>query len=364
MAEITIVGGGFSAYLAMLLVGKGAMILSCSDFVHLGPNQIQRRKVFEVNKLFGKKAYSATKLKPSLKKLKLHDRLISGGNSNIWGGVIDVSNLPRSIIKLLKKSGVMLQPLSYENTGSISNKPQYAQLINTSGNIIDVSEYLQGCKNYFLDSFFIEGDRIGLRIIQSRDNNHLAEIIYTKQLIICTGVVQTIDLLYRSGFLKEGDELTLCEYGHQIYITPTLRPEVFKDRQNEAIVRFDLARAFCHFLGIQKRLWPSNIFRYVPLFIDQKFTAKKSQYLLKIVEGEIVEVLNNLNKDTEIKSANGASIHYCNLKINGNNANKYLNSIYSGLAGLGMAFVSQSNPGPISNDIALDALIKIKGLKN
>ncbi|MBU3637579.1 hypothetical protein [Polynucleobacter sp. es-MAR-4] len=358
MGEVTIVGGGFSAYLAKLLLGERVTILCGTDFINLGPNQIQRRRVFEVNKLFGKKSYSATKLKPSIKKLKLHDRLINGGNSNIWGGVIDASDLPRPIIEALNKSGVTLQPLSFKKTGSISSKSQFAQLLDSSGRILDVSKYFQGRTNHFLESFFMDGDRIGLRIVQTGDHA-LRKTIYTKQLIICTGVVQTIDLLYRSGFINEGDKLTLCEFGHQISITPTFHLEKFKITGNKAIVRFDIVRAICHFLGIQKKLWLSNLTRYIPIYVDQIFLKGRSKYMLQVINGNLIDLPSDLNLDSLLSPAYGSSIHYCNLEINAINANQYLQSIGAGLIGIGMAFVDQKEPGPISNDIIQDAVRKL-----
>ena len=48
--------------------------------------------------------------------------------------------------------------------------------------------------------------------------------------------------------------------------------------------------------------------------------------------------------------------------INNKNINTFLNEIHPNLIGLGMAFVSQNNPGPISNDIIEDALKKIEDI--
>jgi hypothetical protein len=46
--------------------------------------------------------------------------------------------------------------------------------------------------------------------------------------------------------------------------------------------------------------------------------------------------------------------------INGINLNTYLKEISPNILGLGMAFVRQECPGPISNDIIKDALRKFK----
>jgi len=356
--NVTIVGGGFSAFLAKLMLGNRALIIKGPLPANYKNFQLKRHSTLEVNKFFGGKAYSATKLKPLFNNLRLHDRLVNGGNSKIWGGMIDTSKVPKKIIQALNEYGVTLQQLSFDKTGSISNNPNLAQLLNSSGKVLDVGEYFQMNESSFLESFFIEEGRIGLKVISCKNNQ--PKIIYTKHLILCTGVVQTIDLLYRSGYLKEEDKINLSEFGHQRSLTLTLSPGLIKKDENATTVRFDMARAFCHFLGIQKRLWLSDISRYTPIFVDQKFTNSKSKYHLKIINGYLLELQDNLCGAERIKHAHGRSIHYCNLKINEININQYLKEISNKLSGIGMAFVDQNTPGPISGDIALDAYNKIK----
>ena len=59
----------------------------------------------------------------------------------------------------------------------------------------------------------------------------------------------------------------------------------------------------------------------------------------------------------------GESIHYCNFKINNMDINKFLARINPNIMGLGMSFINQKKPGPISNEIISDAKIKCKKLK-
>jgi hypothetical protein len=249
-----------------------------------------------------------------------------------------------------------------EKTGSISNKSHLAQLQDSSGRILDVGNFFSANENNFLESFFIDRDMIGLRIINSKGPKE-PTIIYTKRLIICTGVVQTIDLFYRSGFIKSDDKLSLSEFGHQISITPALRLEKFGKSDEKITVRFELARAACHFLGIQQRKWLSNFFRYVPIYVNQNFYFKKNKYYFIVSDGKMIELKNDFNMKLANTSTNGSSIHYCNLEINSKNANQYLNEISPNIIGLGMSFVTQVSPGPISNDIALDAFIKLSRMK-
>jgi hypothetical protein len=56
----------------------------------------------------------------------------------------------------------------------------------------------------------------------------------------------------------------------------------------------------------------------------------------------------------------GKSIHYCNLNINGTNVNHIFKAFSPNVLGLGMAFVKQREPGPISDSILLDAFGKLR----
>jgi hypothetical protein len=47
----------------------------------------------------------------------------------------------------------------------------------------------------------------------------------------------------------------------------------------------------------------------------------------------------------------GQSIHYCNLRINGQSINEYISKYVKKIHFFGMAALQQKEPGPISNDI-------------
>lgn len=357
MDKVTIVGGGFSSFLAKIMLGDKASVITLSNPNILLRNGLDIDNAFVANKIFGKKSFSYTELKSNLDKFKLHDRLTIGGNSNIWGGVIDVEHTPKNIIKMLKENEVIIKPLSFINTGSISNNHKLAQMQNKDGSILDVSDFFKLEENRFLHSFFFQDQKIGLNIISENNN----EIMFTNNLILCTGVVQIIDLLYRSGFLKNNDILKLSEFAYRRSFTATYKPYNFNNQEDEVTVRFDFFRALCHFLGIQKRLWISNLSKFIPLYVDQKFTNKKSDYSFRIKNGSLYDINDNSKKSLSSASY-GDSIHYNNLEINNVNINTFLESLCPRIHGLGMAFVNQLNAGPISNDISKDANIKIMNL--
>ena len=90
-------------------------------------------------------------------------------------------------------------------------------------------------------------------------------------------------------------------------------------------------------------------------FNDICFTIKQTLVNSLVKSGELVE-----KKCSLPNYKFGKSIHYCNLKINGVNINKYLHKINKNIKGLGMSFIDQNKPGPISNEIILDIKKKIK----
>ena len=56
----------------------------------------------------------------------------------------------------------------------------------------------------------------------------------------------------------------------------------------------------------------------------------------------------------------GNSIHYCNMHVNGEKINDYISKLSPNIIGLGAPFVDQIEPGPISNDIMNDAILKLR----
>ena len=63
-----------------------------------------RRKSIESNKLFSKKSLSYGNLRYKLNNIKLHDRLILGGSTGVWGGMVNTSTLPNYFLKILENN--------------------------------------------------------------------------------------------------------------------------------------------------------------------------------------------------------------------------------------------------------------------
>jgi len=82
---IFIIGGGFSAAIAYLYLGKLSKIISFNNIL-FNKKELIRKKAIECNKLFAKKSYSFGTLNFVLKNTTLHDRMALNGNSSVWGG--------------------------------------------------------------------------------------------------------------------------------------------------------------------------------------------------------------------------------------------------------------------------------------
>ena len=348
MVKNLIIGAGFSAAITKNLLKSNIDVLGLhhSKFIE---KQNLRRTNLDSNKLFSKRSKSYGSLQLNLKIAKFHDRLTIGGNSNIWGGHINTKEIPKKVINQLKKI-FNFNKLSLSTTGTISNNSNIHQIQSEDNNIFDASTVLKEIKNNFILKFSIKDKKIEVKTIDFRTNK--IKSIKTNKLYICVGVIQFLDLLFRSGFLKKNDIIELSEFKYE------LKPSFINlkiNNKNSQIIRYKFSRAIGHFLGIQKYSKFLKLLDFIPFYVDQHYTNKKINYKIKLVDNNCL---------TDYFSSNpkkfGHSIHYCNLRINKTPINKFLSKIDQNIFGLGMAFVNQKTPGPISSDIIIDISKKIK----
>jgi hypothetical protein len=348
MAKNLIIGAGFSAAVTKSLLKNNTDVLGLHHSKFIKKENL-RRPNLDSNKFFSRKSYSYGSLKLNLKFGKFHDRLIIGGNSNIWGGHINIKEIPIKIINQLKKI-FNFTKLSFGLTGTISNNQNIYQIQNNKNSIFDVSPLLKKIRNSFILKFSIKNKKILVQTIDFKKNK--IKSIETKKLFICVGVIQLLDLLYRSGFLKKNDIIEMSEFRYRLKFS--FGNSKIADK-NSQIIRYKFSRAIGHFLGIQKYSKFLRLLDFVPFCVDQHFINQKINYKLKMIN-------NNCLTDYSISNPKtfGRSIHYCNLRINKTPIDKFLNKINPNILGFGMAFVNQKSPGPISNDIIIDIIKKIK----
>lgn len=349
MTKKTIIGGGFSAAISKILIGKNVNIIGSHNHNFLKKNFFLRRKSLDSNKFFQEKTFSYGTLKFNLKKGKMHDRLILGGNSTIWGGHINLKNISKKILSIFKIHKVVFKKLSFKNTGTISNNKDIFQAQTLTGDILKSQNLYNNITNAFILNFFIKKKKIFINMMMSEKGK--IQKFHVPKLFLCLGTIQFLDLLYRSNFIRENDIIELSEFSHKFKFTLLSNTIIAK---NETIIRYKFSRALGHFLGIQSFSKYLKLLNFLPVCIDQYFYKKKKNYKLQIKKGKVIEKNNDF-----ILNKFGESIHYCNLRINKIPINKFLKKINPNIFGIGMSFIDQKIPGPISNDIILDAQKKI-----
>ena len=346
MTKSIIIGSGFSAFICKIFFKKNIEILGVKNFDLYEKKSFFLRKNLNANKSFSFKSQSFGNLKFNLNNTKLHDRLSFGGNSNVWGGTINIKKLPKIFFKKINLNNIHLKKSTFKNTGIISNNDNIMQIQNEQNKILDIKSTKIKIKDGYLLNFISKKNNLILNYLSYK--NSQIKKLKVKNLYLCVGAVQLIDLLYRSNYLKSGDIIKLSEFEHKFKLKFFFSKY---DSNAKTVIRYSFSRAIGHLLGIQFYSSILKLLDFVPLVIDQNFYKKKIFCSLKINKN----ILTDLN-DNKF----GNSIHYCNMLINGQNVNKFLRKINKNIRGIGMPYINQKIPGPISNEIIEDVIKKLK----
>ena len=340
MIDTIIVGSGFSGLTSYLLLKKyNPTVLALSKINHQ-KTLLKSRKKLKTNKLCSQKINSYGSLNFNLKSsIKLHDRLSMGGNSNIWGGFIDVSDLSKKFINICNQNSIKFEKLDFEKNGYKSNNEFIRQLRDSKDNILNSSYFFNDFINGYLYSFEVQNNKILLKYLNSK--NTKINTLETKKLILAISFPQLIDLLFRSGYINENKTLVLTEFNHKFL--NSFKKNLIVRKSDDCIIKYDFLRTLKHFIGYQSSL--DNYKIPIPLYIDQVFSNQKK--FLKLKLNLKLKCIENYDNITNF----GSSIHYCNLLIDNVDIDTFLSKISKNIIGAGMPFVKQNKPGPISNDI-------------
>jgi len=332
------IGAGLSAYFAQLLHAQQEDVCLYPS-ANLSPFSV-RRPQLEINKLFAGDTKSMGSNHYQLTNVSLHDRPVPGGNSGIWGGFFDMSQVHHA--DKLMAAGVHLVPLSFDVTGSVSNIQSLVQLQDSNGGIFNATNHLRAGTSSYLNSIRCESGQVTLKCL-SADASKESEVTCHGKVFVCTGVVQTIDVLMRSKFINPGDALTLDEFDYELVLAgePVQRHE-----RDACVISYTPGRAAAHLLGIQKA---NSLTSLKPFAIHQVFHARKKT--MHMVAGDHVLIAKSHSDADGTSTSFGKSIHYCNLKINGERLVDLARRLSPNLHFVGMGSVSQKTPGPISSDI-------------
>ena len=349
MIETLIIGSGFSALCSNIILKNFKKKILNFSKINNTPSFLVDRKNLNFYKFFSTKGLSSGSINFDIyKNIQLHDHLIEGGNTNLWGGFIDIAEIPIDFINLFKNHSIKFKKLNLNKNGYKSNNPQIRQLRDSYGKILNSKFLFNNCINGFLHSFKVEKNKIITKIFNAKDNKFI--FIETKKIILAISFPQLIDVLLRSELIFGKKTLSLSEYKNKFNLS--FSKKIIKYDNKDCIIKYDFLRCLKHYLGFQKSL--DHIKLPIPIYIDQLFSNIKQSIKL--------DLDCNLSKITnKTKTINfGDSIHYCNLFIDDVNINDYLLKISKDIVGVGMPFVDQKKPGPISNDIMNDIYNKLK----
>jgi len=348
MIETLIVGSGFSAFCSYILLKRyKPKILNCSKLNNFN-NLFIKRNNLNINKFFSKKNISIGNFRYNFNSnIKIHDRLTSGGNSNIWGGFIDISNLSDKFIKECNQDSIKFEKLNFDINGYDSNNKSIRQIRDKDNNILDSRSFIKNCIYGFLYSFEIKKDKIILKIIN--EENGKFDYLETKKLILAINFPQLIDLMYRSSLIHGKKIISLSEFDHKFIMS--FKKNYNNYKTSDCVIKFDFLRSIKHYLGYQKSLDMIKI--PIPIYIDQVFSNNNNN--LKINLDCNLKTISS----AENKIKFGNSIHYCNLCLDNVHIDHYLSKISNNVIGVGMPFVNQKKTGPISNDIVNRIIEKV-----
>ena len=195
MIENCIVGSGFSAAITYLLLNKKSDVFSVVSEKKLKKIGLNKRDNLVSNKLFSKKVFSMGTINYQLKKGIFHDTNTLGGNTNIWGGHVDLKKISKKLIKYLEENGLFFKDLSYQDTGTNSNLESIVQIQDKNQNIFSSKLVFNKINDFFLYSFLIKKKKIILNLINLKTLK--TKKIKVKKLFLCLGTIQLIELLKR-----------------------------------------------------------------------------------------------------------------------------------------------------------------------
>lgn len=326
MMNCLVIGGGFSARLAMQALSEFNPLQLVAEFDHDGSAFASIPGVFDQRHLRKFREY--------------HQR---GGNSNVWGGFIDLSSLKTSDLDLLNAIGALPVRFNWMTNGYRSNANNLAQLRESDGRIYTA----------FPTSNSITGEAVRLskkkdhiEVIAQARRGSTPEVLKVKSLVLAAGVFNTINLLVRSDLFENAVQMTLDECNFNMGLRFSERSLLQAPSEIGTRIQFALDRVFAH--GFKKHI------------ANRRFTFLPSQIAVEQHFGNEIDTASwNLEFDKETgcwaveashSSAFGRSVHYCNLHINDKPVTQFLEE-YANIKIIGMAAVRQEIGGPISQEL-------------
>lgn len=240
-----IIGSGFSSFILTQFIKKNYLIITTdSELIKKYP---KRSKLTKHLKLFSKKFKSYGKINFKLKKSILHDTLIHGGNTNVWGGICNIEKIKQQI-KILQKI-LFFKNINIKETGSFSNNIHLRQIqpiYRKKGQIFNCSNYFKKIKIGHLVAIKSLNNNLLKIFIKTKKN----ETFYCRNLILAINFTQLVEVLFNSKIIKDKDLITLNE--HKFYTTISFTKNLKNYKKNSLILSYSLSGMIKHAIGIQK----------------------------------------------------------------------------------------------------------------
>lgn len=337
-----IIGSGFSSFILNKFLKKDFLVITTDD--NLIKKSPKRKYLTPHLRLFYKKFTSYGVFKYLLYNSTLHDTIIHGGNSNFWGGICNVRNLKNNL-KLLKKI-IYFKKININETGNYSTNNYLFQMQerNRKGSsIFNCSKHFKNFVYGHLIDFKIENKNlISLNVQKNKINK-----FYCRNLILAVNTTQLIEILINSNFILDKDKISLNE--HQFRTKVSLIPNLSNQKKSSLILSYSLSGIIKHALGKRKNFnkYLFNFFNIFPLFYHQIFYKNKISAHFKVKKSQkIIEEISNKTKPDF-----GRSVHYFNMKVNNLEIEKVLKKKNKNIYGISSPFITNKDPGPISNSL-------------
>lgn len=326
MISCLVIGGGFSARLAIEALAEFSPLQLVTEFDHDGASSANIPGVFGQRHL-----------------RKFREYHCRGGNSNFWGGFIDLSSLNRRDLHLLNAIEALPEPFDWKMNGYRSNASNLAQLRGPDGKIYSASPTSDSIAGEAV-RFSQKKDHIEVVVRARRGST--SEILKVRSLVLATGVFNTVNLLARSDVFGNRVRLELEECDFKMGLQFGEQSLLQAPSEVGTRIQFALDRVFAHWF---KKHLAKRWFTFLPdqIAVEQQFRNDINTASWNI---EFDKGLGSWAVEASHSKVFGRSVHYCNLHIDGKPVTQFLKEL-GNVKIIGMAAVRQRIGGPISQEL-------------
>ena len=173
MKDFVIVGSGFSALISYYFLKKFNIQTISSNNINFNLNDLKSRKNLNTNKFFSTKSESKGNfIYYKNKSFKIHDRLSFGGNTNLWGGFINIQELTKKTLGYFQEDQIKFEELNLNTNGYKSNLDTLRQLRDSKNRILNSSKFINDILSGYVDSIKINKDSISIKFYNQKTNVH------------------------------------------------------------------------------------------------------------------------------------------------------------------------------------------------